>query len=386
MRTTSTTSWKRKQPSPGPRSASSGSPLYWTGPGLIAPLGRCGPGAPVEGPAVGWWRSAPARIGSARAWRSVSVTSGNDTGVGRRTPPRPCYHRTMAPDSRLDPPVRGVALRLAPGAGADRRRRRGGVARRRSRRSGGRPGPPRSTTSSTRRSAGRSGTPDRLRRPAPDVLRGATRPGPRDGPGPAPPGPTPSAEVLAEFRDPSRPVQLNAWHPRSLSYFTPPPLPMSIVGELLAQFTNQGIDVWHAGPIGAFVEEEVGRWLCDLVGYGPASFGILTSGGVMANLMAMTVARDVHLRRAPRARPAAARARARGRPGLRLGPDPLLDRPGARRARLPARDAPSRPGRRALPAARRRRSPRRSPPTGPPGLARGRSRPSPARRTRARST
>ena len=72
---------------------------------------------------------------------------------------------------------------------------------------------------------------------------------------------------------------------------------MSIVGELLAQFTNQGVDVWHAGPIGAFVEEEVGRWLCDLVGYGPASFGILTSGGVMANLMAMTVARDVQLRR-----------------------------------------------------------------------------------------
>ncbi len=93
------------------------------------------------------------------------------------------------------------------------------------------------------------------------------------------------------------PHQLNSWHPRTLSYFTPPPLAMSIVGELLAQFTNQGVDVWHAGPIGAFVEEEVGRWLCDLVGYGPASFGILTSGGVMANLMAMTVARDVHLRR-----------------------------------------------------------------------------------------
>ncbi len=121
--------------------------------------------------------------------------------------------------------------------------------------------------------------------------------GPRDGPGPAPRGPTPSAELLAEFSTRLAPYNLNSWHPRSLSYFTPPPLTMSIVGELLAQFANQGVDVWHAGPIGAFVEEEVGRWLCDLVGYGPASFGILTSGGVMANLMAMTVARDVHLRR-----------------------------------------------------------------------------------------
>ncbi|MEA2536149.1 MAG: aromatic-L-amino-acid/L-tryptophan decarboxylase [Chloroflexota bacterium] len=121
--------------------------------------------------------------------------------------------------------------------------------------------------------------------------------GPAGGPGPAPHDPTPSAELLAEFTTRLAPYQLNSWHPRTLSYFTPPPLTMSIVGELLAQFTNQGVDVWHAGPSSAFVEEEVGRWLCDLVGYGPESFGILTSGGVMANLMAMTVARDIHLRR-----------------------------------------------------------------------------------------
>jgi L-2,4-diaminobutyrate decarboxylase len=121
--------------------------------------------------------------------------------------------------------------------------------------------------------------------------------GARDGPSPAPTGPTPSADVLAEFRSRLSTHQLNAWHPRTLSYFTPPPLPLSIAGELLAQIVNQGVDVWHAGPSAAFVEEEVGRWLCDLVGYGPSSFGILTSGGAMANLMAMTVARDVGLRR-----------------------------------------------------------------------------------------
>jgi glutamate/tyrosine decarboxylase-like PLP-dependent enzyme len=117
------------------------------------------------------------------------------------------------------------------------------------------------------------------------------------GPSPAPRGPTTSAALLEEFRTRLAPHQLNAYHPRALSYFTPPPLMLSIVGELLAQFTNQGVDVWHAGPSAAFVEEEVGRWLCDLVGYGPESFAVLTSGGVMANFMAMTVARDVHLAR-----------------------------------------------------------------------------------------
>jgi aromatic-L-amino-acid decarboxylase len=117
------------------------------------------------------------------------------------------------------------------------------------------------------------------------------------GPGAAPHHPTPSAALLEEFRQRIAPHQLNAWHPRTLSYFTPPPLPISIVGELLAQVTNQGVDVWHAGPVAAFVEEEVVRWLCDLAGYGPGSFGLLTSGGTMANFLGLALARDIHLAR-----------------------------------------------------------------------------------------
>jgi aromatic-L-amino-acid decarboxylase len=111
----------------------------------------------------------------------------------------------------------------------------------------------------------------------------------------APPGPTGSAELLEEFRTRIAPHNLNAYHPRSLSYFTPAPLLMSVIGELLAQVLQQGVDVWHAGPVAAFIEEEVVGWLCDLVGYEAGSFGLLTSGGVMANFLAMALARDVHL-------------------------------------------------------------------------------------------
>jgi aromatic-L-amino-acid decarboxylase len=117
------------------------------------------------------------------------------------------------------------------------------------------------------------------------------------GPGPAPTTPTPAADVISEFSDRLAGGLMNAQHPRQFGYFTPPPLPMSIMGELLAQVANQGVDVWHAGPFAAFVEEEVVRWLCDLVGYGEGSFGLLTSGGVMANFMGMTLARDLHLAR-----------------------------------------------------------------------------------------
>ena len=120
--------------------------------------------------------------------------------------------------------------------------------------------------------------------------------GERAAPGPAPADPQSLQAVLDEFTRRIAPHTLNSYHPRALSYFTPPPLVASIVGEVLTQWTNQGVDVWHAGPVAAFVEEEVVRWLCDLVGYGDGSFGLLASGGVMANFIAMALVRDVHLR------------------------------------------------------------------------------------------
>jgi glutamate/tyrosine decarboxylase-like PLP-dependent enzyme len=40
------------------------------------------------------------------------------------------------------------------------------------------------------------------------------------------------------------------------------------------------------------IEARVLRWLCDLVGYGPKSFGTLASGGTEANLISLKCARD----------------------------------------------------------------------------------------------
>ncbi len=114
-------------------------------------------------------------------------------------------------------------------------------------------------------------------------------------PSPAPESPSTSGELLGEFRERIAPYVFNSQHPGAYSYFTPPPLPVSIGGEVLAQWVHQGVDVWAAGPISALVEEEVIAWLRALVGFREGSWGVLTSGGVMANVMAMTVARDVHL-------------------------------------------------------------------------------------------
>jgi glutamate/tyrosine decarboxylase-like PLP-dependent enzyme len=130
----------------------------------------------------------------------------------------------------------------------------------------------------------------------PDELRTAFF-GPAGRPGPAPDEPTTMDALLRDFRERVAPHQSNSWHPRAFGYYTPAPLWSSIVGELLAQVTNQGVDVWHCGPSAAFIEEEVIDWLCRLVGFSEGSFGLLTSGGLVANLMAMAIARDRHLAR-----------------------------------------------------------------------------------------
>jgi glutamate/tyrosine decarboxylase-like PLP-dependent enzyme len=70
---------------------------------------------------------------------------------------------------------------------------------------------------------------------------------------------------------------------------------MSVAGDALAAWLHQSVDVFHAGPIGTLVEEEVATWLRDLVGVGTDGWAVLTSGGVMANLMALTVMRDIAL-------------------------------------------------------------------------------------------
>jgi len=121
--------------------------------------------------------------------------------------------------------------------------------------------------------------------------------GPSGEPGLAPLEPSTSAQLIEEFRTRLAPHQANAWHPRAYAYFTPIPLWASIIGEVFSQVVHQGVDVWHCSPSATFVEEEVVRWLCDLVGYGEGAFGLFTSGGVMANIMSMNVARDIGLRR-----------------------------------------------------------------------------------------
>ena len=146
------------------------------------------------------------------------------------------------------------------------------------------------------------------------------------GPASAPDQPTTSAAILEEFRGRLAAHQLSAYHPRSLSYFTPPPLLMSVVGELLAQVTRGATSGTPA--VAGVSREEVLRCSASCR-YGQDSFGLLTSGASWP-ILAMALARDVHL--AASRFPKPPRGGDWTGPDLHLRSNALLDRPGARRA------------------------------------------------------
>src|ERR687891_1169163 len=99
-------------------------------------------------------------------------------------------------------------------------------------------------------------------------------------------------EILARFRDDVAPNAMGVPSPRYFGQFNPTPLPIGVWADALSSMLNQNAGAWRNGPTSAMIEARVIRWLCDLLNYGPKSFGTLASGGSEANLIALKCARD----------------------------------------------------------------------------------------------
>lgn len=64
------------------------------------------------------------------------------------------------------------------------------------------------------------------------------------------------------------------------------------LGDYLAAVTNRYAGIFFACPGGVRMENMLLRWMCTMVGYPKTALGNLTSGGSIANLSAITTARD----------------------------------------------------------------------------------------------
>ena len=102
----------------------------------------------------------------------------------------------------------------------------------------------------------------------------------------------PIEEILRRFTDDIEPNAMGVPSPKYFGQFNPTPLPIGVWADALSSLLNQNAGAWRNGPTSAMIEARVIRWLCDLLDYGPQSFGTLASGGSEANLIALKCARD----------------------------------------------------------------------------------------------
>ena len=88
------------------------------------------------------------------------------------------------------------------------------------------------------------------------------------------------------------PYCVHTGHGGYMGLITASPLPIGVIGDLIASALNQNLGAYSIGPSAVAMERRTVRWLCDLVGYGAEAGGNLTSGGMAANLIGLKLARD----------------------------------------------------------------------------------------------
>ena len=99
----------------------------------------------------------------------------------------------------------------------------------------------------------------------------------------------PLAELIDECRTVMELSRHNG-HPRFFGYVASPSTAIGAYADLIASALNANITCWRSGPAGTEIEQLVVRWLGSLIRYDEDAKGLLTSGGSMANMIALLIA------------------------------------------------------------------------------------------------
>jgi glutamate/tyrosine decarboxylase-like PLP-dependent enzyme len=99
----------------------------------------------------------------------------------------------------------------------------------------------------------------------------------------------PFEEVLAFVREHVMPFPFGNSHPRFFGFINATADPVGITADYLAAAMNP--NCWGGDHSAIHVENEVMRWIAQIVGYPANAEGILVSGGSMANFTALAAAR-----------------------------------------------------------------------------------------------
>ncbi len=102
-------------------------------------------------------------------------------------------------------------------------------------------------------------------------------------------------DVMAQISRDVLPHRMNIPHPRFFAFVPGPSNFVGVLGDLLASGMNVFNGSWLGGSGAAAIELQTIDWLRELCGFPETAGGLFVSGGSLANLTALAVARDVKL-------------------------------------------------------------------------------------------
>jgi glutamate/tyrosine decarboxylase-like PLP-dependent enzyme len=99
--------------------------------------------------------------------------------------------------------------------------------------------------------------------------------------------------VLREYQERLLPFTRHNGHPRMFGYVQSPGVAIASLADLLASTLNANLTAWRSAPGPVEIERLAIEWIRQIVGAEPAADGLFVSGGSMANLSALAVARHM---------------------------------------------------------------------------------------------
>jgi glutamate/tyrosine decarboxylase-like PLP-dependent enzyme len=105
----------------------------------------------------------------------------------------------------------------------------------------------------------------------------------------------PVKEIISEMMNEVYSNQAIMQHPRCFAFIPSPISLYSWLGDIMTSAYNPHAGSWMQSSSASCIEQKVIEWMCMQAGYPNTSGGIFVSGGSMANLTALTVARNVKL-------------------------------------------------------------------------------------------
>jgi aromatic-L-amino-acid/L-tryptophan decarboxylase len=98
--------------------------------------------------------------------------------------------------------------------------------------------------------------------------------------------------LLKVFRDAIVPFSRQNAHPRMFGYVQSPGTAIAAFADLLASTLNANLTIWRSAPAPVELERVTIDWIRQILGFNPGAGGLFVSGGSMANLIGIAMARN----------------------------------------------------------------------------------------------